>query len=213
MRRIGPRSRRGGVIYDYNADRGGFFRRGGVFYSLPVIIVADAFGNYSQYYGSADIDVVGNGTQTSSNANVETVAPPPLEEHPASAPPESKIVELPPPSATEENQTEESADERSGEEQSETPQPQQEVEVLAAGSPVEFAERPTLYLVALKSGIIHTSQEHWLEGETLHYTTIKGEHWTAPLAEVDLDFTRQLNAERNLPFVLELRPPSQTAQP
>jgi hypothetical protein len=56
--------------------------------------------------------------------------------------------------------------------------------------------------------MIHTSREHWLEGNTLHFVTKQGTRQTAGLETVDLDFTRQLNAERGLPFVLEVRPRS-----
>jgi hypothetical protein len=41
-----------------------------------------------------------------------------------------------------------------------------------------------------------------VEDHTLHYVTTQNTHNQADLNIIDLDFTRKLNADRNLPFSL-----------
>jgi hypothetical protein len=60
-------------------------------------------------------------------------------------------------------------------------------------------------LIALKGGLIYASREHWLLGSTVHFVTLQGDHYVVSLQEVDLDLSVQLNRERGLKFVLEVR--------
>jgi hypothetical protein len=69
------------------------------------------------------------------------------------------------------------------------------------GAPTEDAFR----LIALKGGLIYASREHWLLGSTVHFVTLQGDHYVISLQEVDLDLSVQLNRERGLKFVLEVR--------
>ena len=88
--------------------------------------------------------------------------------------------------------------------------PSQPEQLRARGQPeIERNEgspdRPVLYLIALNSGTIYTSQEHWLERNILHYITAKSDHSMMPLDDVDMNLTVQLNRERGLPFVIKVR--------
>ena len=88
--------------------------------------------------------------------------------------------------------------------------PRQPEQLRARGEPeIErdgvSPDQPVLYLIALNSGTIYTSQEHWLEGNILHYITAKSAHNMTPLDDVDMNLTVQLNRERGLPFVIEVR--------
>jgi len=177
-------ARRESAIFDFNRTQGRFLRRGGFLPSAPVVVVPYGYGGYAYASGDPNVIVIDRNTQTASSVeHVVTVEP----ERVAQARPaaEAKIIEVQP------GDPEHTAG---------------EVRVFRGGSPQQLAEKPAFYLVAMKSGVIYTSGEHWLEGETLHYVTVKGVHRSSPLDEVDLDFTRQLNAERNMPFVLEMRP-------
>ncbi len=70
------------------------------------------------------------------------------------------------------------------------------------------ARQATFHLIALRDGTIHTSREHWLEQDALHYVTRDGVRNRVTVGEVDLDLTAQVNRERGLPFVLEVREPT-----
>ena len=71
--------------------------------------------------------------------------------------------------------------------------------------PAEVSNGPVYYLIALKGGPIYTSQEHWLQGGVLHFVTAEGKHNRVTLGQVDMDFTVQLNRERGLQLVIEVR--------
>jgi hypothetical protein len=71
--------------------------------------------------------------------------------------------------------------------------------------PAEISNQPVYYLIALKGGPIYTSQEHWLQGGVLHFVTAEGKHNRVTLGQVDMDFTVQLNRERGLQLVIEVR--------
>jgi len=71
----------------------------------------------------------------------------------------------------------------------------------AAREPVE----DVFYLIALKGGLIYASREHWLLGTTVHFVTLQGDHYVVSLQELDLDLSVQLNRERGLKLVLEVR--------
>ncbi len=68
--------------------------------------------------------------------------------------------------------------------------------------------KATFHLIALRDGTINTSREHWLEKDALHYVTRDGVQKRVPVEDVDLDLTAQVNRERGLPFVLEVREPT-----
>jgi hypothetical protein len=180
-------ARRDSAIFDFHRGRGGFQRRGGAFYALPVVVVPFAYGSYGAY-DNPNVIVVDRDTQTSAE-HVVTIEPQKAAQ--ARPPVDPKIVDVEPGKAESVKEGEEA-----------------QVEVLRGGSRLDLQEQQTIYLVALRSGVIHTSREHWLEGDTFHFVTKQGSRQTAALETVDLDFTRQLNAERGLPFVLEVRPRS-----
>jgi len=64
------------------------------------------------------------------------------------------------------------------------------------------------WLIALKDHSIQAATDYWLEDSTLHYVTRDGTKSSAELANVDLEFTRELNRERGLEFQLP-RPASE----
>jgi hypothetical protein len=180
-------ARRESAIFDFSRAQGRFLRRGGFLPSLPVVVVPYAYGDYAYASGDPNVIVIDRNTQTASSVeHVVTVEPQRVAQAKPAA--EAKIIEVQP-----------------GDPEHTAEAPTGDVKVFRGGLPQDFVEKAAFYLVAMKTGVIYTSGEHWLEGETLHYVTVKGVHRTAPLNDVDLDFTRQLNAERNMPFVLEMR--------
>lgn len=75
--------------------------------------------------------------------------------------------------------------------------------VREATRPPSNAEgKPTVYLVAMKSGEVYTALAYWLEDGTVHYITTKHAHNRASLELVDVEMSRQLNRERGLEFAL-----------
>ena len=82
---------------------------------------------------------------------------------------------------------------------------QVDISTDARTRPAEIANEPIYYLIALKGGPIYTSQEHWLQGGVLHFVTAEGKHNRVTLGQVDMDFTVQLNRERGLQLVIEVR--------
>jgi hypothetical protein len=68
--------------------------------------------------------------------------------------------------------------------------------------PANADGKPTVYLVAMKSGEVYTALAFWLEDGTLHYITPKHAHNRASIELVDTDMSRQLNVERGLDFNL-----------
>ena len=67
------------------------------------------------------------------------------------------------------------------------------------------AEKPTVYLVAFKDGVVYSSLAYWVEGDTLHYITTKYAHNRASMDLVDLALSRQLNSERGVEFEIPAR--------
>jgi hypothetical protein len=67
------------------------------------------------------------------------------------------------------------------------------------------ASGPAQYLIALDDGLIYLTEDHWLQGDTLHYVTMGGAHNMATLDRIDLDLTVLLNRERGLKFQLRKR--------
>jgi len=69
-------------------------------------------------------------------------------------------------------------------------------------APSNTEGRPTVYLVAMKSGEVYAALAYWLEDGTLHYITTKHAHNRASIELVDADLSKQLNQERGLDFSL-----------
>lgn len=63
-------------------------------------------------------------------------------------------------------------------------------------------EKPTLYLIAFKSGAVYPALAYWVEDDTLHYITRDKSLNKASLALVDRELSQQLNRERNVDFKL-----------
>ncbi|MEO7145476.1 MAG: hypothetical protein ABI165_18420 [Bryobacteraceae bacterium] len=88
-----------------------------------------------------------------------------------------------------------------------TPYVQAPAPVVAPAAPAapidtESEYRPPLYLIAFHDGSIHAAVAYWVTGDTLHYVTRQKETRTAPLAQVDRDFSVRLNRERRVDFRL-----------
>jgi hypothetical protein len=64
------------------------------------------------------------------------------------------------------------------------------------------ADKPTIYLIAFKDGVVYSCYAFWVEGETLHYITTKYAHNRASVELIDADVSRQLNDERGVDFAL-----------
>ena len=63
-------------------------------------------------------------------------------------------------------------------------------------------DQPTIFLIAMQDRSIRPVIAYWVQGDTLHYVSIEGVLDQVSLALVDRDFSKQLNAERNVPFAL-----------
>lgn len=63
-------------------------------------------------------------------------------------------------------------------------------------------DQPTIFLIAMQDHSIRPVIAYWVQGDTLHYVSREGVLDQVSLAQVDRDFSRQLNAERNVPFAL-----------
>jgi hypothetical protein len=64
------------------------------------------------------------------------------------------------------------------------------------------AGRP-LFLIALKSNVIYSAADAWVQGDTMHYVTTDGAHNQISLDQVDVDFTTRINRERGIEFRLQ----------
>jgi len=74
-----------------------------------------------------------------------------------------------------------------------------------AATPTQGAladDQPTIFLIAMQDHSIRPVIAYWVQGDTLHYVSREGVLDQVSLAQVDRDFSRQLNAERNVPFAL-----------
>ena len=58
------------------------------------------------------------------------------------------------------------------------------------------------WLIAMRDQTILAVTDYWLEDSTLHYVTRQGKKSEASLADIDLDFSKELNQERGLEFQL-----------
>ncbi len=74
-----------------------------------------------------------------------------------------------------------------------------------AATPTQGAladDQPTIFLIAMQDRSIRPVIAYWVQGDTLHYVSLEGVLDHVSLALVDRDFSKQLNAERNVPFAL-----------
>ena len=61
---------------------------------------------------------------------------------------------------------------------------------------------PRTYLIAYKDHSVYSALAYWIEDHTLNYVTTQNTHNQADLALIDVDFTKKLNQDRNMPFTL-----------
>jgi hypothetical protein len=66
----------------------------------------------------------------------------------------------------------------------------------------EQAPDPRTYLIAYKDHSVYTALAYWIEDHTLHYVTTANTHNQADLSLIDIDFTKKLNQDRNMPFTV-----------
>jgi hypothetical protein len=64
------------------------------------------------------------------------------------------------------------------------------------------AAQPVLTLLALRGGRMYLVADYWVDNGNLDYTTGGGSLQSLPLDALDMPTTRQLNAERGVPFIL-----------
>ncbi len=63
-------------------------------------------------------------------------------------------------------------------------------------------DQPTIFLIAMQDRTIRPVIAYWVQGDALHYISLEGVMDQVSLALVDRNFSKQLNAERNVPFAL-----------
>jgi hypothetical protein len=59
------------------------------------------------------------------------------------------------------------------------------------------------YLLAFKDHSIYTALAYWVEDKTLHYVTTLNTHNQASVDLVDVELTKQLNRDREVPFTID----------
>ena len=70
----------------------------------------------------------------------------------------------------------------------------------AAGAGDPLAPPENYYLIAYRNRSIYAALAWWVEGDTLHYVTTQNTHNQASLDFIDMEKTRALNQDRNIPF-------------
>jgi hypothetical protein len=63
-------------------------------------------------------------------------------------------------------------------------------------------DQPTIFLIAMQDHTIYPVIAYWVQGDTLNYISVEGALNHVSVALVDRGLSRQLNAERNVPFAL-----------
>jgi hypothetical protein len=86
----------------------------------------------------------------------------------------------------------------------ETSMPAEEAAPPSPGG--EQATARPITLLFLKTGWMYGVTEYWVEGDRLHYITTYGGENSVPLGQIDFARTVQLNAERDVEFVLRPKP-------
>lgn len=61
---------------------------------------------------------------------------------------------------------------------------------------------PSYYLLAFKDHSVYSALAYWIEDKTLHYVTPQKTHNQASLDLVDVEFTKKLNLNRDMPFTV-----------
>jgi hypothetical protein len=72
--------------------------------------------------------------------------------------------------------------------------------------PVDASSSQRYYLLAFKDASVYSALAYWIEDKTLHYVTPGNTHNQASLDLVDVEFTKKLNQDRNVPFTLAPSP-------
>jgi hypothetical protein len=67
---------------------------------------------------------------------------------------------------------------------------------------ISSGAQPRLTLIVLRGGRMYLVSDYWVSNGKLDYTA-GGTRYAVPLDVVDLSLTRQLNAERGIPFILD----------
>jgi hypothetical protein len=84
--------------------------------------------------------------------------------------------------------------------------PEPGVTIAPPSSPAAQAppadDQPVVFLIALRDHTILPAVAYWVQGDTVNYITLQGAQNHVSLALIDRDFSRQLNAERKVPFRL-----------
>jgi hypothetical protein len=76
------------------------------------------------------------------------------------------------------------------------------VQSESSRQPEPKATRSQIYLIAARNGVVWAALAYWVDGQTLHFVTVKGESKQLPLAQIDRELSEQFNRERNVPFRL-----------
>jgi len=63
-------------------------------------------------------------------------------------------------------------------------------------------DQPNIFLIALKDQSVLAAAAYWVQGDTLNYVTLNGEHNHVSLSAVDRDLSKRLNSERQVQFRL-----------
>ncbi len=71
-----------------------------------------------------------------------------------------------------------------------------------SAGPALADDQPTIFLIAMRDHTIYPVIAYWVQGDTLNYIGLKGDQNRVSVALVDRDLSKQLNAERNVPFAL-----------
>jgi hypothetical protein len=65
------------------------------------------------------------------------------------------------------------------------------------------ADKPTIFLIAMKDGSIHSAIGYWTEGKTFGYVTPNASVNRISMDQLDIEMTEQLNRDRKVPFDLK----------
>lgn len=85
---------------------------------------------------------------------------------------------------------------------SEDPNVQVYSDTQRESAPVAAAPEPRTYLIAYADHSVYSALAYWIEDHTLHYVTTQNTHNQADLSLIDVEFTKKLNQDRNMPFSL-----------
>jgi len=74
-----------------------------------------------------------------------------------------------------------------------------------SSGPAQLEGPREYYLIAYKNRNVIAALAYWLDGDTLHYVTSENVQNQASLALIDLEMTKRLNADRDVPFTIPSR--------